>query len=347
MKILEHYSLRHHNTLKLDVSADYFVSLESIDDLVLIRKQPQFSKLPICILGGGSNVVFARDFAGLVLHVNFLGQEIVAETDATLEFKVGAGENWHKTVLYTVEQGWWGIENLALIPGTVGASPIQNIGAYGVELCDVFKELSAVELASGRTVVFDKNACEFAYRDSVFKNKYAGQYLITSVTLELSKNYQPILTYSELEQEVSSDKAAQLRPKTVSDAVCCIRQRKLPDPAKIGNVGSFFKNPVVDANDFKKLHSAYPEMRYFKLEKGAGGTQYKLAAAWLIDQCGWKGSRLGNAGVYEKQALVLVNNGDAKPEEILQLAEEIKQSVKDKFSLELEMEPVLIGQASS
>lgn len=346
MKILQHYSLRKHNTLGLDVSAAYFVSVESVADVASLCGDPRFSSLPVCILGGGSNVIFANDFPGLVIHVNLSGKTIIAESDSQVELQVAAGENWHETVLYSVEQGWWGIENLSLIPGTVGAAPIQNIGAYGVELREVFKELSALELASGKTFVFDKSACEFAYRDSVFKSKYPGQYLITSVTLKLNKSYQPNLSYTELEKEVSAYPIEQLSPKIVSNAVCSIRQRKLPDPARIGNVGSFFKNPVVSESQFQTLLSAHPEIRYFKVNEANNGgqeeTQYKLAAAWLIDQCSWKGASLGDAGVYGKQALVLVNRGKAKPEEILQLAEKIKQSVKDKFDVELVREPVLI-----
>ena len=350
MGMLKAYSLRKHNTFGLDISADFYLSLNSVDDIGLYCQNSELRNLPVCILGGGSNIIFANDFHGLVLHINLKGKEIVAETDTHVDLKVSAGENWHQTVLYAVEQGWWGIENLSLIPGTVGAAPIQNIGAYGVELVDVFKELEAVEISTGEIIVFNKKACEFAYRESVFKNKFFGQYIISSVTLQLSKTAKPKLNYAELERSVQKYKPKELTPKIISDAVCSIRGAKLPDPTEIGNVGSFFKNPIISKNLFHSLHSTFPELPYFEIEDGTGeeqtNQQYKLAAAWLIDQCAWKGTRLGGVGVYEKQALVLVNRGDAKPAEVLQLAENIRQSVYDKFGVELEREPVLIKSKS-
>ena len=354
MEVLEAYSLRNHNTFGLDISADFYLSLNSLNDIVSYCQDSELSNLPFCVLGGGSNVIFANDFHGLVLHVNLKGKEIVAETENHVELKVAAGENWHQTVLYAVAQGWWGVENLSLIPGTVGAAPIQNIGAYGVEICDVFKELEAVEISTGNTFVFEKKACEFAYRESVFKNKLAEQYIITSVTLQLAKQTNPILSYSELERNLQEYESEKLTPKIISDAVCNIRQSKLPDPEKIGNAGSFFKNPIVNESFFQSLQDSYPELRYFKIESEGGSKkegeqnhQYKLAAAWLIDQCGWKGASLGGVGVYEKQALVLVNRADAKPDEVLQLAENIRQSVRNKFGVELEREPVLVKLEST
>ena len=343
MEVLEAYSLRNHNTFGLDISADFYLSLNSLDDVFSYCKNPELLNLPVCILGGGSNIIFANDFHGLVLHINLKGKEIVIETDTHVELKVAAGENWHQTVLYAVEQGWWGIENLSLIPGTVGAAPIQNIGAYGVEICDVFKELEAVEISTGKTHVFDKKNCEFAYRESVFKNKLADRYIISSVTLQLAKQAKPILSYSELERNVDNYNPEELTSEIISDVVCHIRQSKLPDPATIGNAGSFFKNPVISESLFQSLQGAYPELPHFKVEsEGEPDYQYKLAAAWLIDQCGWKGASLGGVGVYEKQALVLVNKADAKPDEVLQLAENIRQSVRNKFGVELEREPVLV-----
>ena len=352
MGMLKAYSLRKHNTFGLDISADFYLSLNSVDDIGLYCQNSELRNLPVCILGGGSNIIFANDFHGLVLHINLKGKEIVAETDTHVDLKVSAGESWHQTVLYAVEQGWWGIENLSLIPGTVGAAPIQNIGAYGVELVDVFKELEAVEISTGEIIVFDKKACEFAYRESVFKNKFVRQYIISSVTLQLSKTAKPKLSYTELEHSVQKYKPKELTPEIISDAVCSIRGAKLPDPSKIGNVGSFFKNPIISESQFQSLKGSYPELRYFKIEREKQGEsksqgkqtnyQYKLAAAWLIDQCGWKGAHFGGVGVYENQALVLVNKGNAKPDEVIQLAENIRQSVIKKFGVELEREPVLL-----
>lgn len=342
MNILQNYSIKNLNTLGLDISTDYFVSINTLDDLKLIRNDSDLSNLPLLILGGGSNVIFTGNYHGLIAYVNLKGREIVNENDKQVELKIAGGENWHETVLFSVEQGWWGIENLSLIPGTVGAAPIQNIGAYGVELCDVFQELEALNLSTGEMQVFDKKDCEFDYRNSVFKSKYSGEYLITSVTLVLNKKPSPVLTYSDLEKGLSDFQKDKLSAKIVSAEVCRIRQEKLPDPAVIGNAGSFFQNPVVNEEQFNLLIKKYPELRYFK----SGNLQnplYKLAAAWLIDQCGWKGRRLGDAGVHDKHALVLINLGNAKPEEILQLAENISTSVKEKFNIDLVKEPVLIN----
>ncbi len=293
------------------------------------------------ILGGGSNVLLSRDYPGLVIRNNIKGREIVAENEDEVLLKVYSGENWHELVIYCVDRNWGGIENLSLIPGTVGAAPMQNIGAYGVELEQVFHSLEALDLHSFELKAFNKHACAFGYRESVFKKQLKGRYFIYSVTLKLSKkpvinaSYGDILALLE-SQGLNADTAG---IKDVSEAVIQIRQSKLPDPKELGNSGSFFKNPVIKTDQFISLKKEFPEIKgYDQPESGL----VKVPAAWLIEQCGWKGKRIGNTGSHVKQALVLVNYGDAKGQEIWQLAMDIIQSVKLKFGIELEPEVNII-----
>ena len=326
--VRENISLKHYNTFGIEVSARWFAEITSIENLRQLFSDPtEWSTRPRLILGGGSNILFTHDFEGIVIKNNIRGIKITAENEQEVSVTAGAGESWHDLVLFCVERGYGGIENLSLIPGTVGAAPIQNIGAYGVELKDTFEHLKAFRIADGRVEVFDRSACRFGYRDSVFKTSLKGQYIITEVTLRLSKNPKVNTSYGAIRQTLGEQGIAQPSIKDVSDAVIQIRRSKLPDPAQIGNAGSFFKNPEISGTDFEVLKEKFPDMPSYP---GMNGT-VKIAAGWLIEQCGLKGYRKGNAGVHEKQALVLVNYGNARGSEILDLAEYIKATVQEKF----------------
>jgi UDP-N-acetylmuramate dehydrogenase len=332
MKIEENFSLRSYNTFGIDASAKWFSGFsdaEQLDELVSLRDIKN-----ILVLGGGSNVLFTGNFNGLVLFNAVRGIELIKEDDHHVYVRVGAGENWHQFVLYCLQRNWAGIENLSLIPGSVGAGPIQNIGAYGVELKEVFYELEAFHLKDRKVRAFSVNDCAFGYRDSVFKSKWRNQYAILNVTLRMNKNPVFHTNYGAIEEELKKMNVTSLTIQAVSDAVIRIRSSKLPDPAKIGNAGSFFKNPQVPVATFDSLHKKYPGLPGYK----SPGGSIKLAAGWLIEQCGWKGYRKGDAGCHEKQALVLVNYGQATGAEILSLSEEIARSVKIRFGVGLERE---------
>ncbi|MEX0720626.1 MAG: UDP-N-acetylmuramate dehydrogenase [Balneolaceae bacterium] len=328
--IQEKFDLKHHNTMGISAIARYFVAIESVDDLKSILKDNRFKKLPLLIIGGGSNLLFVNDFEGLVIHNQIKGKELIEETHNYVDLKIGGGENWHELVLHCVEKGWGGIENLSLIPGSAGAAPIQNIGAYGVELEEVFVSLEAVEISAGEKKSFNKEECDFAYRDSIFKNSLKGKFVITSVTLRLQKNPTINTTYRVLNEKLKEERIQIPTIKDVSEAVIEIRQSKLPDPAQIGNTGSFFKNPVISKQQFERLQQQYAEIPHYP-----AGEKVKIPAAWLIDQCGWKGKRVGDAGVHELQALVIVNYGNASGQEIWELAVQIQKSVQQKFGVEL------------
>jgi len=328
-----------YNTLGVAARAAFFCEVDSEQGLVNVLKwwreqQKQLGMdLPIMPLGGGSNIVLAKDFPGLVIHVSITGRDLVEEDDSWLWVKVGAGENWHQWVEYCMGFHYWGLENLALIPGTVGAAPIQNIGAYGVELCDYFAELRAVEINSGVAVTFDSDACKFGYRDSVFKQQMRDKYIITSVTFKLRQEPSLCGDYPALQSHFRDLGIDTPTPHQVFDAVCQVRGSKLPDPADIPNVGSFFKNPVVSDEQHKQLKLQCDDLVSYPVTSG-----YKLAAGWLIDQAGWKGHREGEVGVHDQQALVLVNrNGSG--EQILSLAEKIRLDVQERYGVELEIEP--------
>lgn len=292
------------------------------------------------VLGGGSNVILAPTLSGLVIKVETRGIQVLAEQGDDIVVEVQAGENWHEFVSLCVDKGWNGLENLALIPGTVGAAPVQNIGAYGVELDQRFHSLLAWDLKQGRMVEMGPADCGFAYRDSVFKHAESGQWLIVAVRLRLSRNWRPVLDYPGLAGHSSlSGASGHITPRQVFDAVCDIRRSKLPDPAVLGNAGSFFKNPIVSAADCQRLQQLYPDLVAYRQETGA----YKLAAGWLIDQAGWKGRRMGPAGVHDRQALVLVNHGGANAHDIRQLAEAVRADVKARFGVLLEQEPVAVS----
>jgi UDP-N-acetylmuramate dehydrogenase len=350
MQVQSNISLKVYNTFGIDVLARYFAAFDSVDALGQLlqyddaRAAAQKNQTPILVLGGGSNMLFTKDFDGIVLKNEIKGIEVINEDDDHVYIKAGAGENWHQLVLYCISNNLAGMENLSLIPGNVGASPMQNIGAYGVEIKDVFHSLEAFHLKEKVLETFYLNDCAFGYRESVFKKKYKNQFVITSVTYRLNKK--PVLntSYGAIEQELERMGVKELSIKAVSDAVINIRLSKLPNPAEIGNAGSFFKNPEVEKLIFDKLQSKFTGIVGYHLPNG----KVKLAAGWLIEQCGppdalsWKGYRKGDAGCHAKQALVLVNYGHAKGEEILALSEKIIASVNEKFGVLLEREVNII-----
>ena len=331
-------SLRAFNTFGLPATAATLVRLRSEADVKRIVDHPELGAAPKLILGGGSNLVLTRDVAAVVLKVEIPGRRLVAQSDDAVIVEAGAGESWHDFVAWTLQQGWPGLENLALIPGSVGAAPVQNIGAYGVELKDRFDSLDGVDLVTGRSVTLDARQCAFGYRDSVFKHLLAGKTLITRVRLRLPRPWTPVLGYLELQRRVHDSGNTAPDAHTVFDWVCAIRRAKLPDPQQIGNVGSFFKNPIVSAEQCRDIIGRDPSVVHYPLPDGSA----KLAAGWLIDACGWKGKSIGRAGVYERQALVLVNRGGAIGAEVLTLARAIQESVYGRFGIRLEPEPVIL-----
>lgn len=334
MQIRENSSLRPYNTFNIDATARYFTTFQNTGELTELLSMQQYEAVPKLVLGGGSNILLTKDFDGLVMKNEIGGIEVIEENDAHVYVKAGAGVNWHQLVQYCVERGFAGMENLSLIPGNVGASPMQNIGAYGVEIKDIFHQLEAYHLGEQRVVSFSLNDCEFGYRESVFKRKYKGQFVITSVTYRLNKKPVFHTSYGAILEELEKMGAEKLSIAAISQAVINIRSSKLPDPKEVGNAGSFFKNPAVEKSHFLFLQTNYPSIPSYPFD----AEHVKVPAGWLIQQCGWKGYRRGDAGCYPKQALVLVNYGNATGKEIYALSEEILQSVKTKFSIDLERE---------
>ena len=332
---LPHFNLQNFNTLAVPAVAQYFVSVKNDDELREALAFARTENLPLLLLGGGSNIVLRDDFPGLVIHIKSQGREVVTEDDEFVWLKVAAGENWHQLVEYSLDNALYGLENLSLIPGSVGAAPIQNIGAYGVEIKELVAELSALNIRSGLLVTFTNESCRFAYRDSIFKQQLKDQYVITSVTFRLRKQPFLNLTYPALQAAFADIVEADISPQQVSAAVIQIRQSKLPDPAIIPNAGSFFKNPVIDQAQFDALKAQYPHIVAYP----AALDQVKLAAGWLIDQAGWRGREVGGAKVHEQQALVLTNPHKSSGMAVLALAELIQQSVFNQFGVMLEMEP--------
>lgn len=323
------------NTFGLPARARWLATVTGEVDLPGLMARPEWLQ-PRLILGGGSNLVLTRDFDGLVLRVAVAGRRLVGEEADAWLVEGGGGEPWHDFVRWTLAQGWAGLENLSLIPGTVGAAPVQNIGAYGLELAERFAWAEAWDLATGEVVRLDGAACRFGYRDSLFKRAGAGRYLILRVVFRLPKVWRPVLGYADVAQELAG--VAAPTATQVSDAVIAIRRRKLPDPAEIGNAGSFFKNPVVTADTHARLAAAHPGLPAYPQADGT----VKLAAGWLIDQCGWKGRSLGPVGTHDKQALVLVNRGGATGADVLRLARAIQADVEARFGVILEPEPVFV-----
>ncbi len=333
MPLQRHISLQPYNTFGIEAYANYFAAFSSVDELKETLHQSDHS-LPLLLLGGGSNLLLTKDFDGVVLKNELRGIRPVREDDEHYYVQAAAGENWHQLVLYCVAHNYAGMENLSLIPGNVGASPMQNIGAYGVELKDVFYELEAYDLHEKVITIFTKEDCRFGYRESVFKHEYKGRFVILNVTFELRK--QPVFhtEYGAMQAELEKMKVSELSIAAISQAVINIRSSKLPDPNVIGNAGSFFKNPTIDNELFFSLKEKYPNLVGYATDDN----KTKLAAGWLIEQCGWKGYRDGDAGCYDKQALVLVNYGNAKGSDIYRLSQRIIDSVDDKFGIMLERE---------
>lgn len=327
-------SLKNFNTFGIDVSSKLFSQAENEDHVRNVIQSTEFMRNSSLILGGGSNVLFTKNFDGIVLRNHIQGIEVIEETKEYVLVKVGGGVVWHDFVLHCIKKGWHGVENLSLIPGNVGASPMQNIGAYGVEIKKVFHELEAIHLQTGEIHYFNNSACEFGYRESVFKNKLKGQYLISRVIYKLSKKGNYTISYGAIEKQLESMGVQELSAKSISDAVIAIRQSKLPDPKKIGNSGSFFKNPIVDKSTYHMVKSNFPDVVAYSAGKGF----MKLAAGWLIEKAGWKGKTFDNYGVHKHQALVLVNYGGASGKEIYDLSAEILDSIKEKFGVQLERE---------
>lgn len=338
MTIKKNVSLKPFNTFGISVTAKYFTQIEKIADLQNLLKTAIYQQSPKFILGGGSNVLFTQDFEGLLLHNALKGIKKVRETTQHVWVKACSGEVWHDLVLYCVENNWGGIENLSLIPGSVGAAPIQNIGAYGVELKDVFIELEAFDLKTGDIHLFTAEECQFGYRESIFKKNLKGRYFVLSVTLKLDKIPQYKLDYGVIRQQLNAIETNDLSAKVVSNVICIIRQKKLPNPKKIGNAGSFFKNPIVSQSFFETLQKQYPSIPHYRVN----AQEVKIPAGWLIEQCGWKGKQVGQTGAYKNQALVLVNYGSATGKEIAVLAKNIQDSVKEKFDIELNQEVNII-----
>jgi len=332
------FSLRSLNTFGIEARARAYLPVAGADILLAVKNSPELAALPRLILGGGSNLLLTQDFPGLVLHMRSTGMAIIDSDEESVHVRAAAGESWHGLVMWTLAQGVGGLENLALIPGSVGAAPIQNIGAYGVELKDRFHSLTAFDFVSGEMLTLDRATCRFGYRDSIFKHELRDRAVVLDVTFALPKKWQANMNYADVMQELSQRQITSPSPQDIAAAVIAIRTRKLPDPAQIGNAGSFFKNPIVSAAQRDSLLAQYPQLvSYVQPDGGC-----KLAAGWLIDQCGWKGRSLGAAGVYEKQALVLVNKGGATGREIAALAQAIQADVQAKFGVRLEPEPVFI-----
>ncbi|HYR24624.1 MAG TPA: UDP-N-acetylmuramate dehydrogenase [Aquabacterium sp.] len=331
-------SLREFNTFGLPATATTLVRIHSEADVKRVVNDPELGRAPKFVLGGGSNLVLTQDVDRCVLKMEIQGRRLLETRDDAWIVEVGAGETWHDTVAWCLDHGLPGLENMALIPGTVGAAPVQNIGAYGVELKDRFESLDAVDLITGRTVTLTAEQCRFGYRDSVFKHHLANKSVITRVRLRLPRPWQPMLGYLELERKMAETGITAPDARQIFDWVCAVRRAKLPDPAVIGNSGSFFKNPVVTAEQCRDIIGRDPEIVHYPLEDGS----FKLAAGWLIDACGWKGKSIGRAGVYEKQALVLVNRGGASGAEVVTLARAIQESVYGRFGIRLEPEPVVL-----
>ena len=329
MKIQQNISLKPYNTFGIQANAKRFIIVNSVKEL----KEIIAVEKDLFLLGGGSNILLTKDVEKLVIHLNTKGIIVNDFDDDEVFVTAEAGENWHELVIWCVAQNYGGLENLALIPGNVGTSPIQNIGAYGVEIKDVFQQLEAIDIETGKTKIFTNEACHFDYRNSVFKNELMGKYIIINVTFKLTKkNHNINISYGAIKDLLSDKENPSI--KEISDAVITIRQSKLPDPKQIGNSGSFFKNPVVDVSSFKKLKEKYPTIPNYVLSK----KEIKIPAGWLIEQCGFKGKRFGDAGVHEKQALVLVNYNNASGKEIYDLAQKIQQKVLETFNISLEIE---------
>lgn len=331
MKIFRDYNLAGNNTFHIPAIAECFAAFDSVESLKELINE--FRDQPFMILGGGSNVLFTRNIQGIVLHNRVEGIELLKETEDYVWVRAGAGVSWHEFVMYCIRNNWGGIENLSLIPGTVGAAPMQNIGAYGVEIKDVFSELQALNIADLSIQSFSNEACRFGYRESVFKNELKNQFIILNVTIQLKRVPEYNISYGTISNELEAMGVKDLSVKAVSDAVIRIRSAKLPNPAVIGNAGSFFKNPVLSGLDFDKVQQVHPAIHFFKTGEGI-----KVPAAWLIEQCGFKGYREGDVGCHKTQPLVIVNYGNASGKEIYDFSEKVIDAVNQKFGILLKRE---------
>ena len=338
MIIQQNCSLKSFNTFGINVTASFFCIVHTVEEIKSILTDEKWKQMPVLLLGGGSNVLLTKNFDGLVIKNELKGISVVDDTDDYVLVKAAAGEVWHDLVMWCIERNYAGIENLSLIPGSVGAGPMQNIGAYGVELKNTFYELEALNRSTAEMQVFNAADCNFGYRQSIFKSTLKDKYIITSVTFKLNKKPQYNTSYGAIEQELRKTGVAELNIKNISSAVIAIRKSKLPDPAEIGNAGSFFKNPEVEASLFKAIKTNYPDCVGYPVSDG----NVKLAAGWLIEQCGWKGKIVGNTGAHKNQSLVLVNYGGATGNEVYLLAQAIQQAVFEKFNVLLEMEVNII-----
>ena len=341
MEIVTNFSLKNFNTFGIEAKAKQFVAVHSSAELKTILEQNKSQKK--FILGGGSNMLLTKDIDALVIHVDLKGKKIKEENDDFVWVESQAGENWHEFVLWTIDQNFGGLENMSLIPGNVGTTPVQNIGAYGTEIKDTFVSCEAMTIENQEVKIFTNSECHFGYRESVFKNEVKNQYIITSVVFKLTKRNHKINTsYGDIKAELAKNnpEASGQTPtlKDVSNAVIAIRKSKLPDPKELGNSGSFFKNPILLKTDFEKIHQKFPEMRFFDISE----TEVKVPAGWLIEQAGLKGKRFGDAGIHKNQALVLVNYGNATGQEILNVSKIVQETVFDTFGIQIEAEVNII-----
>ena len=333
MEILHNFSLKNYNTFGIEASAKQFANMQNLTELKSILEQhPSEKKF---ILGGGSNMLLTQNIDALVLHIDFKGKKIITEDVDFVWIECQAGENWHEFVLWTIDQNFGGLENMSLIPGNVGTTPIQNIGAYGTEIKDTFVSCEALTIDNQEIKKFTKEECHFGYRESIFKNEVKDQYIITSVVFKLTKHNHKINTsYGDILAELEKKNITSPSLKDVSNAVIAIRQSKLPDPKELGNSGSFFKNPILLKTDFEKIHQKFPEMKYYEVSE----TEVKVPAGWLIEQAGFKGKRFGDAGIHKNQALVLVNYGNATGQEILAVSKNIQDTVFKTYGIQIEAE---------
>ena len=337
MQIHKNFSLKKYNTFGIEAKAGQFVSVQSVDELItVLNENPTTKKF---ILGGGSNMLLTQDINALVIHLDLKGKKIIDENDDFVWVESQAGENWHEFVIWTIDQNFGGLENLSLIPGNVGTTPIQNIGAYGVEIKDTFVLCEAIHIETQELMIFTNEKCKFGYRESIFKNEVKDEFIITSVVFKLTKkNHKLNTSYGAIETELEKQHITNPTLKDVSNAVISIRQSKLPDPKELGNSGSFFKNPVILKTDFEKIQQKFPEMPHYVVSE----TEVKVPAGWLIEQAGFKGKRFGDAGIHKNQALVLVNYGNATGQEILAVAKDIQATIEATFSISIETEVNII-----
>jgi UDP-N-acetylmuramate dehydrogenase len=337
MQIHTNFSLKKYNTFGIEAKARQFVSVQSVDELITVLNENLTTKK--FILGGGSNMLLTQDIDALVIHLDLKGKKIIDENDDFVWVESQAGENWHEFVIWTIDQNFGGLENLSLIPGNVGTTPIQNIGAYGVEIKDTFVLCEAIHIETLELMIFTNEKCKFGYRESIFKNEVKDEFIITSVVFKLTKKEHKLNTsYGAIEAELEKQHISNPTLKDVSNAVISIRQSKLPDPKELGNSGSFFKNPVILKTDFEKIQQKFPEMPHYVVSE----TEVKVPAGWLIEQAGFKGKRFGDAGIHKNQALVLVNYGNATGQEILAVAKDIQATIKAAFSISIETEVNII-----